>query len=299
MVQCGFFPLAGAWLTRHLYEYYLDTKDPEFLRGPAFDAILGSARFCDSMLTERDGNLVFCPANSPENTYSQDGQKRATTPYSAMYQSLVRDAFEICIKVCEITGREEEYAAYLSERLPAVVWLEIGDDGRILEWDIPREERDVHHRHLSHLYSFYPAKQVSDPKLFAALRKSLEARGDEGTGWGSAWKMCFWAQLGEGDRALRQFDMLTRLVTQTEEDCVGGGMYKNLLTACPPFQIDANFGVIAGVHELLVQEKNGEIALLPALPSLWQNGSVRGLRVGGRTVNMEWRDGKLTHCEIV
>jgi alpha-L-fucosidase 2 len=134
--------------------------------------------------------------------------------------------------------------------------------------------------------------------MLAAMQKSLEARGDEGTGWGSVWKLCLWAQLGDGDRALEQFDMLTRLATQRKEGNVGGGMYRNLLTACPPFQIDANFGIIAGVHELLAQERAGETVLLPALPTLWKNGSIRGLRHKGKTIDMQWRDGKLIYSNI-
>lgn len=298
MVHCGYFPLAGAWLTRHLYEYYLDTKDSEFLNGPAFDAILGSARFCDSMLTERSGMLVFCPANSPENKYLLNGEKHSLTAASVMYQAIVRDAFEICIKVCEITGREREYAAYLSERLAGIALPEIGSDGRILEWEEEKEEQDPHHRHLSHLYAFYPAKLTEDPTLLAACAKTLEVRGDEGTGWSSVWKMCLWALLGDGDRALKVGDTLTRLAVDTKEGNVGGGVYKNLLCACPPFQIDGNFGFLAAVHEMLAQEKGGELHLLPALPSLWKNGSIKGLRIGGKTVCMDWQNGKLIRSDI-
>ncbi len=298
MVGCGFFPLAGAWLTRHLYDYYLDTKDTEFLNGPAFDAIMGSAEFCDSMLIDDDKGLYFTPASSPENRYLMGGVKRALSKYTAMEQSIVQDAFEICIKVCRLTGRNGAYADYLEERLTKLQGLEIGKDGRILEWEDEKEESDPHHRHLSHLYAFYPAKQVSDPAMLAALRKSLEMRGDEGTGWGSVWKICLWAALGEGERALDQYNMLMRLAADKDCGNWSGGMYKNLLCACPPFQIDGNFGVIAAVHEMLAQEKDGKLHLLPALPIIWKNGSIRGLRVGGKRIDMEWKDGQLTHSTV-
>lgn len=294
----GYFPLAGAWLTRHLYEYYLDTKDAAFLNGPAFDAIMGSARFCDSMLREVDGALRFCPATSPENKYIAEGDTVALAKYSAMYQSIVRDAFEICIAACDITGREVEFARHLEKRLENVAWLEIGSDGRILEWDGEVEEKYPTHRHISHLYSFYPAKKITDPALLDALRCTLEFRGDEGTGWSCVWKICLWALLGEGDRALQLFDMLMRVCTATKEGNVGGGVYKNLLCACPPFQIDGNFGIIAAVHEMLVQSRGEELILLPALPKLWKNGRVSGLRVNGKTLDMEWKDGKVIQSSI-
>ena len=290
----GYFPLAGAWLTRHLYEYYLETKDNDFINGKAFDAITGSARFCDSMLREVAGKLIFTPATSPENFYVLNEDKNvALSKYSAIYQSLVRDVFDICIEICNITHREIEYANYLENRLKNIPWLNITLDGRIAEWDGEKNENDIHHRHLSHLYSFYPAKKVTDKKLLDALRRSLDMRGDEGTGWACVWKACLWAQLGEGDRALSLFDMLLRIAKSTEEGNVGGGVYKNLLCACPPFQIDGNFGIIAAVNEMLVQEKDGEIHLLPALPKLWKNGKIKGLRIGGKTVNIEWKDGKI------
>lgn len=298
-VQFGFFPLAGAWLTQHLYYYYLETKDKDFLGGKAFDVIVESARFCDAMLVESDGKLIFCPATSPENSYILDGERIALSKYSAMCQSLVRDSFEICIAACEALGRELAFAEHLRARLADVLWLEILPDGRISEWDGEHEERDVHHRHISHLYSFYPAKNVRDPALIDACRRSLEVRGDEGTGWSCVWKVCLWAMLGEGDRALDLCDMLLRVVTSTREGNLGGGVYTNLLCACPPFQIDGNFGIIAAMNEMLVQTKDGEVTLLPALPRLWKNGRVKGLRVEGKTVNIEWRDGKIVSSSVI
>lgn len=298
-VQFGYFPLAGAWLTQHLYDYYLETKDEDFLGGRAFDAIMGSARFCDSMLILHGEKLIFSPATSPENSYKIDGDKVALAKYSAMYQSLVRDSFEICISACKILRRELEWAEYLTKRLKDVLWLEILPDGRIAEWDGEKDEKDPEHRHLSHLYSFYPAKKVTDSALLEACRRSLEVRGDEGTGWSCVWKVCLWAILGEGDRALELCDMLLRVVSTTREGSKGGGVYPNLLCACPPFQIDGNFGIIAAINEMLVQTKDGELSLLPALPKLWKNGRVKGLRSGGKTVNIEWRAGKIVDSSIV
>lgn len=291
----AYFPLAGAWPTRHLYEYFLETNDMEFLGGKAFDAILDSARFCDSMLTEKDGELIFAPAASPENVHLVNGERRAVSEKSAMLQSIVRDAIEICMDCCNVLGREKEYAEYLAKRLENIPWLEIGADGRILEWDTEREEKDVRHRHLSHLYSFYPAKKVTSPKLLEACRKSLDVRGDISNGWSSAWKISLWAVLGDGNRAL---DLVNQLLVDARAE-KRGGTYPNLLCACPPFQIDGNFGILAGVHEMLVGEKNGEIVLLPSLPDAWRDGKISGLRYHGRTVNIEWRDGKIVNSSII
>ena len=297
-VRFGYFPLGGAWLARHLYDYYLDTKDIEFLGGKAFDAIIGCARFCDSMLTEYDGELIFSPATSPENSYELDGEKVSLARYSAMYQSIVRDSFEICIAACEILHRDLEWAEHLKARLENIPWLDILPDGRIAEWDGEKKESDVHHRHLSHLYSFYPANKVTDRALLDACQRSLEIRGDEGTGWSCVWKVCLYACSGNGERALELCDMLMRPVSTTQEGNTGGGVYTGLLCACPPFQIDGNFGIIAAINEMLVQAKGDEILLLPALPKLWRNGKVKGLRAGGRTVSFEWRDGTVVRSSV-
>ncbi len=293
----SYFPLAGAWLVRHLYDYYLETRDPDFLNGKAFTAILESARFCDSMLTEHHGQLIFAPASSPENRYLKDGQKYAIAKSSTMFQSIVRDVFEICIESARVTNRETEYANYLEERLQRIPWIPIGEDGRVLEWDGERDEYEPTHRHLSHLYSFYPAKKVQDENLLEACKKTLEARGDESTGWSSVWKTCLWATLKDGDRALTLADQLLAYLDSNIKRG-RGGTYPNLLCACPPAQIDGNFGYVAAVNEILVQENNGEIELLPALPSLWKNGKITGLRLHGKTVDVEWRDGKIVSSRI-
>ena len=290
----AYFPLAGAWLTRHLYEYYLETNDVAFLGGKAFEAILGSAKFCDSMLTEKDGNLIFSPAASPENQHLFNGEGISISEKSAMFQSIVRDAFEICIECCNILGREKEYAEYLKERLVDIPWLEIGSDGRILEWDTEREEKNIKHRHLSHLYSFYPAKKITSNELFEACKKTLEVRGDISNGWSSAWKISLWAVLGDGNRAL---DLVNQLLVDARAEN-RGGTYPNLLCACPPFQIDGNFGILAGIQEMLIGEKEGKIVLLPSLPDAWKDGKITGLRYHGHTINMEWRDGKIISSTI-
>lgn len=297
----AYFPLAGAWLTRHLFEYYSYTLDKEFLGGSAYDAIKASAQFCDDMLVEDEsGKLIFSPATSSENMFVHNGENCSLSKSSAMFQSIVRDAFEIFIKCSEILERDTEYADYISKRLERTAWLEIGSKGQILEWDREYEEADPHHRHLSFLYALYPAKMIHTKQLAQACRRSLELRGDAGTGWSYAWKICMWAMLGDGNRAL---SLLNRLMTPVCETQInysgGGGTYPNLLNAHPPLQIDGSLGLVAGINEMLARCENDRLVLLPALPDMWSTGSVRGLKVsGGYTVDMTWRDGNLTAVHI-
>lgn len=295
----AYFPLAGAWLTRHLYEYYMYTLDRKFLDEYAYGLIKMSAAFCDSMLVEDGEKLIFSPAASPENMFVVDGQKCAMSKYSAMYQSIVIDAFNIFLQCSEILDRDTEYADYIRERLKNVQFLEIGSSGQILEWDRQFIESDPHHRHLSQLYALYPAKMIDSKELADACRRSLELRGDEGTGWSCVWKMCLWACLNDGNRALSLLDRLMTPVITDQINFKGGGTYPNLLNAHPPFQIDGSLGLVAGINEMLARFENGAIILLPALADKWKNGSVRGLKVdGGYTVDLKWTEGVLKYAYI-
>jgi alpha-L-fucosidase 2 len=182
--------------------------------------------------------------------------------------------------------------------------LQIGKYGQLQEWLEDYEEQEIHHRHTSHLYALYPSDQISPsetPALATAARKTLERRGDMGTGWSLAWKVCFWARLQDGDHAGLIVRRLLEPVGGTGTDYSnGGGTYPNLFDAHPPFQIDGNFGAAAGIAEMLVQSSPGVIHLLPALPKAWASeGSVRGLRArGGLSVDVAWRDGRVTAYQI-
>ena len=283
-----------------LHATCLNILDKEFLGGSAYEAIKASVQFCDDMLVEDEsGKLIFSPATSSENMFVYNGENCSLSKSSAMFQSIVRDAFEIFVKCSDILDRDREYADYISKRLKRIAWLEIGSKGQILEWDREFHESDIHHRHLSHLYALYPAKMIHTKPLKQACRRSLELRGDAGTGWSCAWKICLWAMLGDGNRALSLIDRLMTPVRECQVNYSGGGTYPNFLNAHPPFQIDGSLGLLAGINEMLAQCENGKLILLPALPDKWSFGFVKGLQVsGGYTVDLSWQNGELKTVRI-